>query len=110
MRSGNGQVVVENAIIELPAFDLTTIQPCTLLRVRVRAIVTVVVAAQGPIQRHPGHRLPVCIDVAKESPRSRRKLIRVDRVERIVETATVQEGGRTRIGKAPRTVKSRRRI
>src|SRR5947208_1692393 len=41
MCSGDGQVVVENAIIKLPAFDLTAIQTGTLLRIGVGTIVAV---------------------------------------------------------------------
>src|SRR5207237_9367548 len=89
--------MIEQSIVKLPALQRSAGGPRAGLRVRVGAVVAVVIATQRPVHLEPAERLPVDVDVAEVAAGLPDEIVVVERVERVVEAAGVGESGGTRI-------------
>src|SRR5439155_8522674 len=106
---GGGPRVIEQSIVELPALQRSARSPRAGLRIRVGAVVAVVVATEGPVDLQPPERLPVHVDVAEVPAGLAEEIVVIERVERVVETAVVGERRGTRVREPPGAVQSGRR-
>src|SRR5437868_9294726 len=101
--------MIEQSIVKLPALQRSAGGPRAGLRIRVGAVVAVVIATERPIHLEPPERLPVDVDVAEVAAGLPEEIVVIERVERVVEAAVVSERGGARIREPPGAVQSGRR-